>query len=77
MILLLLLFRCQSCTCFCLPDPTSIRPITIRITSAISFPKVKVSWMRVAHFTLPQFINMVSAEKKSKFIKLEVHFFLL
>lgn len=46
------------------PDPISMRPITIKIASAISFPKVKESCIRVAHFTLAQFMNMVSAKTK-------------
>ena len=41
-----------------------MRPITIKIARAISFPKVKVSCIRVAHFTLAQFMNMVSAKTK-------------
>lgn len=41
-----------------------MRPITIKIARAISFPKVKVSCMRVAHLTLAQFMNMVSAKTK-------------
>lgn len=49
-----------------LPDPSSMRPITIKIASAINFPKVKESWIRVAHFTLAQFINMVSARIKTE-----------
>ena len=48
------------------PDPSSMIPITMRIAKAISFPKVNESWIRVAHFTLPQFINMVSAEGENK-----------
>lgn len=43
-----------------------MRPITIKIASAINFPKVKESWIRVAHFTLAQFINMVSARIKTE-----------
>ena len=41
-----------------------MRPITIRIARAISFPKVKESLMRVAHLTLAQFINIVRAKTK-------------
>ena len=47
-----------------LPDPTSMRPITIKIARAINFPKAKDSLMRAAHLTLAQFINMVRAKTK-------------
>lgn len=43
-----------------------MRPITIRIARAISFPNVKESWIRVAHFTLAQLMNIVSAGIKTK-----------
>lgn len=43
-----------------------MRPITIKIARAISFPKVNVSCIRVAHFTLAQFMNMVSAKTKTR-----------
>ena len=52
-----------------------MRPITIKIARAISFPKVKVSCIRVAHLTLAQFMNMVSAKtKKNRIVFLQSGF---
>ena len=41
-------------------------PITVRMAIAINLPNVKVSWMRVAHLTLAQLMNIVAPEIRNQ-----------